>query len=246
MKALLVGYGLALLALWHGTASAQIVIAVDAADPPFMYEDNGRAAGIYPALIAEAYRRMGVEASLTAVPWKRALEDIDNGLSGIGGLYKTTGRLEKYDYSGKLFDELLELYVLKGHGFPFTSIDSLKGHTIGVIRGWSYGDAFDEARRNGLFTTEEASGDAQNFAVLDAGHIDGIIAIREAATTFIARGHLDGRVEALPQPLSRLPTYVAFNKSSGKRDELQRFDAAIAEMRADGSFARIADRMFAP
>ena len=38
--------------------------------------------------------------------------------------------------------------------FPFRSIEDLRGKTIGVVRGSSYGDEFD-ARRNSLFKIEE-------------------------------------------------------------------------------------------
>ena len=243
MKVFLVGCSFLFLVALSGAAYAQNLIAIDAADPPFMYEADGRPASLYPALIAEAYRRIGIAVTITTMPWKRA---IDEGRSGIGGLYKTTSRLEKYDYSDKLFDEILQIYVRKGHGFPFATIDDLAGRTIGVIRGWSYGDAFDDARRQGLFAAEEASGDAQNFAVLEVGHIDCILAIHEAGLAVIRRRHLEERVEALTPPLSNIPTFIAFNKSAGKRDELSRFDAALAAMRLDGSFDRIARRALDP
>jgi polar amino acid transport system substrate-binding protein len=189
---------------------------------------------------------MGADVSVAAIPWKRALEGIDGGSDGVGGLYKTVSRLEKYDYSDKLFDEVLLVYVRKDHTFPYATIDSLTGRTIGVIRGWSYGDLFDDARKAGSFTVEEASGDAQNFTVLEAGHIDCVIAIREAGDAIVAARHLEDRIEALPLPLSSNPSYVAFNKSAEKREQLRRFDAAIVTMRADGSFARITESAMKP
>lgn len=243
MRALWLGCGIGLIMTLTQAAHAASIIAVDAGDPPFMYEADGQAAGLYPALIAEAYRRMGIAVSLQAMPWKRALEGADEVQNGVGGLYETAERLEKYDYSAKLFDEVLAVYVRKGESFPFATLDDLKGRTIGVIRGWSYGDAFDAARRSGLLTAEEATGDDQNFAVLAVGHIDCVIAIREAAATVIAARHLENRVEALAPPLSTNSAYIAFNKADGKRDELRRFDDAIAAMRADGSFARITERL---
>lgn len=245
MKTLLIGCGI-LWTILCGRASAADLIAVDAADAPFMYDSGGQAAGLYPLAIAEAYRRIGRDVSIAAIPWKRAIEGADEAVNGVGGLYKTASRLEKYDYSDKLFDEVLLIYVRKDHGFAFTRIDDLKGRSIGVIRGWSYGDSFDEARRNGLFTAEEASGDDQNFAILDAGHIDSIIAIREAAETAITRHDWQGRFEALPTPLSSNPSYIAFNKSAGSQEVLRRLDAAIAAMRADGSFDRLIQAAFKP
>ena len=227
-----------------GTGAAADVIAVDAADAPFMYAADGQAAGIYPLLIAEAYRRIGQPVTIAAMPWKRALDGADNNLNGIGGLYKTAGRLEKYDYSDKLLDETLLIYVRKGHPFPFQTIADLKGRSVGVIRGWSYGDAFDDARAGGLFTVEEAAGDDQTFAMLDVGHIDCIIAIREAADATVAAHGWGPEFEPLAVPLSSTPSYVAFNKAAGKEDELHRFNDAIAAMRADGTFQRLTEMAF--
>jgi len=245
MKALWIGCCI-FWAIGAGTALAGDLIAVDAADAPFMYETNGQAAGLYPLAIAEAYRRMGMAVAITAVPWKRALDGADNALNGVAGLYKTEDRLKKYDYSDKLFDEVVMIYVRKGHGFPFATIDDLKGHSVGVIRGWSYGDAFDDARRDGVFATEEAAGDEQNFAILEAGHIDCILAIREAAAAAIAGQGWRDQFEPLAIPLSKNPSYVAFNKSAGKQADLRRLDAAIAAMRADGSFDRLVQTTIKP
>lgn len=249
MKTLLIGcctLWVILGATFPGIASATDLIAVDAADPPFMYEAGGQAAGLYPMAIAEAYRRMGLEVTIAAVPWKRALEGTDNAQNGVGGLYKTASRLERYDYSDKLFDEVVLIYVRKGQGFAFATLDDLQGRTVGVIRGWSYGDSFDEARKSGLFNAEDASGDEQNFAILNAGHIDCILAIREAAATAIANHGWQDRFEALAVPLSSNPAYVAFNKSAGKQADLARLDTALAAMRADGSFDRLIQTALKP
>jgi ABC-type amino acid transport substrate-binding protein len=82
--------------------------------------------------------------------------------------------------------------------------------------------------------------------VLAAGNREGKNAVRQAAAAMIAARHLEGRVEALARPLSINPAYLAFNKSSDKRDELRQFDAAIDAMRADGSFASITASMLGP
>jgi len=126
MKALWIGCCVLWWVIGSGPVRAGDLIAVDAADAPFMYETNGQAAGLYPLAIAEAYRRMGTEVTIAAVPWKRALDGADNALNGVAGLYKTEDRLKKYDYSDKLFDEVVMIYVRKGHGFPFATVDDLR------------------------------------------------------------------------------------------------------------------------
>ena len=72
----------------------------------------------------------------------------------MGGIYVNGDRLKKYDYSEKLFDEVIVLYMPAAKAGGFKGIDSLKGMTIGVIRGWSYGDDFDNAVKSGAIKTK--------------------------------------------------------------------------------------------
>ena len=238
---LLTGHGSGVLAA-EGTAAE--VIAVDEGNPPFMYAQGEGAAGLYPALIREAFRRMGVAVDVAAMPWKRALAGIDAGENGVGGIYQNAERLKHYDYSEKLFDEVLVVYTPSSQTFPFTGIDSLKGKRVGVIRGWSYGDDFDAAVKAGTIITEEVQGDAQNFSKLSSGRLDAVIAISESAAAAIASGGISGRVTALEPPFASNAAYLAFakplnNGPVGKGDMLARFNAALASMRADGSYAKI-------
>ena len=49
---------------------------------------------------------------------------LDAGANGVGGIYKNAERLLKYDYSDKLFDEVILVYVPKGSTLTFNGIDS--------------------------------------------------------------------------------------------------------------------------
>ena len=223
-------------------AQAGETVAVDTANPPFMYGENGQAAGVYPALLREAFKRMKVELRIEPQPWKRALAGIDAGTEGVGGIYKNAERIKKYDYSEKLFDEAT--YVYARAPFAFTGVESLKGKRVGVLRGWSYGEDFDKAAKAGEILTEEVGGDAGNFEKLAAGRLDAVIAIKEAAAAVIAAAGYGGKVTALDPPLAVSPTFLAFAKSQGKTAMLEDFNVALAAMRQDGSFDRIVSDAF--
>src|ERR1700761_9115257 len=133
---------------------------------------------------------MGEDVQLSALPWKRALNDAKTGGAGIAGIYKTAERLKSYDFSDKLFDEVVQIYVVKNKGFAFHGVPDLSGKTVGVLRGWSYGDEFDAAVKAGKIRIEEVSGDIQNFEKLAAGRLDAVLAIRESAEIVISSGGL--------------------------------------------------------
>ncbi|WMW66833.1 transporter substrate-binding domain-containing protein [Nitratidesulfovibrio liaohensis] len=119
---------------------------------------------------------------------------------------------------------------------------ALRGMRLGVVRGWSYGDALDAARKAGTFTTEEAGSEAQNLLKVAGGRLDGAIITREGTLWLRERLGLTRLVTMAPQPLAVLPVHLAFRRQDGQRHLLRAFDAAIRDMKADGSYARIVER----
>ena len=93
------------------SANSSVMINVDENAPPFMYLQNGQAAGIYPRIINEAFRRMNVPVKVNAIPWKRALADAKSGRAGIAGLYWTEERARYFDFSDHLLTEKVLIFV---------------------------------------------------------------------------------------------------------------------------------------
>ncbi|WP_284614452.1 substrate-binding periplasmic protein [Aquabacterium humicola] len=229
------------VALLSPPVAAQERVAVDSQNAPFMYADGERAAGLYPALLQAGFDRIGVPVRIEALPWSRALAALEQAEIGVGGIYKNSERVQKYDYSAPIFVEKLVLYVRRDKPRAFAGVPDLAGLRIGVIRGWSYGDAFDAARRGGHLQAEEVASDAQNFSKLEQKRLDAIVAVEQAGTAQLASGQYPS-VIALPTPLAVNPTHLAFNKSANKRALLQRFDRALDAMRRSGEHDRLVER----
>jgi polar amino acid transport system substrate-binding protein len=227
--------------------SAQEIVQFDAANAPFMYAaKDGKAAGLYPALFKEAFNRMGVKVTLNSVPWKRALSDTDAGLAGTGGIYQNADRLKKYDFSDPYYEERLAIYVLAGKEFKFDSIADLTGKTFSVLKGWSYGDEFDNAVKAGSIKSDDGATDDQtNFKKLAIGRCDGVISVVESGTASIQALKLEGKVVALPRLLVTNKVYLAFAKTANKTKLLADFNKTMAAMEKDGSFKSIVNSSFA-
>lgn len=216
--------------------AADPVIYFDQANPPFMYSKDGKASGVYPAIVAAAFRKMNAPVRIESVPWSRALAEIEQGQGGVGGIYKTAERERKFDYSAQIHSERIVVFFHKAKPLNFAKVDDLKGLKVGVIRSWSYGEAFDSARRGGLFTAEEVASDDQNFSKLSAQRLDAVVAVAEAGAAMLAA---HPAVAAAPTPLSEAPTFVAFAKSANQAELLKRFNQAMQEMRTGGELDRI-------
>lgn len=225
--------------LLGGLALAEEIISFDQANPPFMYREGEQARGLYPAIIAEAFRRMGVGVSLQALPWRRALLGAEAGAWGVGGLFMNEDRLRKFDYSEPVFEERLLLYVLRGQEFPFVGIKDLAGKRIGVLRGWSYGDEFDRAVAEGTILADPVVNDQANVGRLLLGRLDAVAIAPESMA--LVRDRLDphGRLVPLPRPLAVNKTYLSFPKSRHLVPLLALFNEELRAMRRDGTLERL-------
>lgn len=225
-------------------ARAETRIAIDNANPPFMYQQNNQPMGLYPLILHAVFARLGEPLSIQATPWKRALLRGAAGEVGIAGIYKNAERLQVFDYSAPIFEERLLLYVQRDKPILFRGIEDLHGRRIGVIRGWSYTDAFDQAARTGQIDAREGSSDEANLRKLASGRLDAVIAIELAGQRLLTHAGLE-QLEPLPQPLSINPTYLVFARQTGQQDLLQRFDQTLAAMRQDGSLQRLIEQAIA-
>lgn len=173
-----------------------------------------------------------------ARPWKRAFVEIDKAQAGIGGLYKNAERLARYDFSDPIYTENIAVYYQRARPFAFHSVTDLYGKTVGVLRGWSYGDVFDAAVRAGSITVEEVSSDRSNFLKLKDGRVDAVLAVEESGKTNLATPGIFG-IDQAATYLASYPVHLAFNKRAAKTELLACFNKALLDMKRDGSFDRI-------
>jgi polar amino acid transport system substrate-binding protein len=231
---------LVLVASLHVFGSdAPPVVCVDAANPPFMSLVNGKAAGLYPTLIDTALQVSGIGAKLDARPWKRCIAELDDAKVGVGGIYKNQDRIQKYDFSEAIFVEKMAVYFHASRPIEFTGIASLAGKRVGVVRGWSYGDEFDKAVKDGKISVEEVASDDQNFQKLAARRLDVVLAIEEAGAAML-KTNLSADVQKSPRYLFENPTYLAFHKRADRKTTLEKFNRAITQMKKTGQLNALA------
>jgi polar amino acid transport system substrate-binding protein len=219
-------------------ARAETLIAIDNANPPFMYQQNEQPLGLYPQMLQAIFARLGEPLLIQPMPWKRALLKGAAGEVGIGGIYRNTERIKVFDYSAPIFEERLLLYVPQDKPFAFDQISDLHDKRIGVIRGWSYTEDFDQAVREGRILAQPGSSDEANLRKLASGRLDAVVAIELAGQRLLHRPGLE-QLTALPKPLSINPTFLVFAKQANQDELLQRFNQVLQEMHEDGSLQRL-------
>ena len=172
------------------------------------------------------------------LPWKRALSYADAGVMGVGGVYKTKDRLEKYDYSDELFKEIIVIFTLRDRRFEYSEISNLYGKKVGILRGWSYGAEFDEASSQKLIEVEEVGTDEQNFMKLMSGRIDCILVVKEVGELLMENNfQYQENIVLIKEVLIVNPTYLIFSKNSNNKELLDIFNRKLLELRESGEYS---------
>lgn len=106
-------------------------------------------------LLAALERELDVVFELRMYPWPRAERYALEGGGLIFGLPKTADRLNTLRYSDAASHRNLWLVTRSDATFNFNTLEDLRGKTLGIVRGYSYGEEFDNARGKRVFRTDE-------------------------------------------------------------------------------------------
>lgn len=233
-------FSLVLSSKSHAQDDGKLTIFVDSSYPPYMFEVNGTEAdGLYPRLLREIAKQADHEIDIQAYPWKRALLYSTSGKGAVGGAYKNDERFKTYDYSKPLYQEKLVLFVNKDSTFEFNTIDDLKGKVVGVNRGWSYGQVFDTARENELFSVNIRNNPNDNFKMLALGRIDCLILDQQSGDSYINLLGFEEQITSLPQAFSVNNSYLIIPKKLKMISFLNDFNAALDQIKDNGSYHAI-------
>lgn len=97
---------------------------------------------------------LGVKFQVRMYPWARAERNARTGGGLVFGLPKNPDRLRELRYSEAVVSNTLWIVTRSDATFPFETLADLQGKTIGAVRGYGYGDEFEQSR-NKLFRVED-------------------------------------------------------------------------------------------
>ncbi|MYM24194.1 transporter substrate-binding domain-containing protein [Duganella sp. FT135W] len=100
-------------------------------------------------------RELGVVFELRMYPWARAERYAIDGAGLILGLPKNADRLHALHYSDVAAYNKLWIVTRSDATFRFNSIEDLRGKSIGMVRGYNYGEEVERARAAKIFRTDE-------------------------------------------------------------------------------------------
>ncbi|WP_248806426.1 substrate-binding periplasmic protein [Pseudomonas sp. MWU13-2100] len=208
---------------------------------PYVYEENGQAQGLDYETTAIVFQRLGIEVEWQFLPWKRCLMLLEQGQAdGALDIFQNPERDSSLLYPSEPLSEVdFVLFYAKAHPHPFSTLDDLKGLTIGTSPGYLYSSVFKDA--TGLKREDGPSHEA-NFGKLVRGRIDLLITDRRVGQRLLKQLRLQDQVDQYPRVIARESQYLAIRRNAGMDLLVQRFGAELRRFKREPAYAALVAR----
>ena len=205
--------------------------------PPFeMSEPVNGLQGFDHEVVVETFHRMGMDAQIIYVPWTRAVSDTVNGLSpALLSCARNAERERDFLLSTPISRDTYGLYYRKGfEPPPISRIEDVIGQSVASVSGYVSLAKLVEIGADPIEVRSEAAG----FQMLAVGRFDFLYSGKQATDFQIMQLGMSGQFGFIET--ENWDYHLCFSKNYARSSELvDRFDAALAEVRADGTYDRI-------
>ena len=222
--------------------SGKLIMATNAAFPPYEYMEGGKIAGI-DAEIAEAIaKKLGLQLQIDDMEFDSITEAVKNGKADVGlaGMTVTDERKEEVDFTVSYATGVQVIIVTEDS--KITSVDDLFAegamHTIGVQRNTT-GDLYTtwDLEDYGKATIERYSKGADAVQALKTGKVDCVVIDNEPAKAFVES--VDG-LKILATEYIQEQYAIAMNKEN--KELFEAVNKALQELIDDGTVKKIIDK----
>ena len=197
--------------------------------PPYSYLQEGEPAGVSVIVLREASRRAGYAARFVELPWKRCLRWVREGRFDA---VIDAARRDDFLQGPTSYSVYTNTFWQRAGGvLGGPDPRALAGRSLGLVAGYTYGDALEAEIEETDIAVAFAKDDPDNAALLAHGRVDAIIGDFVGTRLLADRAGLDIEPVLPHHSVDRL--YPSFNRDRAAMHD--RVDAAVAGMIADGS-----------
>jgi len=212
--------------------------------PPWkILGQDGKPTGVDVEFLDMLANRLGLTVEYVHYPFKRGLKMMESG--EIDLMIGVLRRPEREAYlhfieppykneSSKAF------FVLKGREHAIASHDDLHGLRVGTVLGGLYYPEFDD---DSLIDKYPVTSPDLNISMLLAGRIDAFVMTETAGDCRVAERGLEAEVvKARYVYREHQDVYMVLSRNSPHVARLGEFNRAMAQLVAEGAFARVTER----
>lgn len=230
--------------LWVGLSSIQakdLRVALSDVDyPPYYFIKGGEYYGASMEVAQHVAKQLGHQLTFERYPWARVIESLRRGDADMAiHLFNTSERAIHVIYTGvpHIFESSF-FFVHKDQRVSFEgTLKSLSKYSIGVVRGYSHGDEFDEAKYlQKRFVVYEK----QLLQLLQKKRIDIAVGNRPAILLQAQKLKIANQFLFLNPVIDDGPNYMAFSRTRKDAASLAaEFTEAIVEFKKTGEYQKI-------
>ena len=222
------------------------MILCSADSPPWTIKTGdspSKIKGLAVDLMSELFRRADMQIQMVALPFKRCLKETKDGT--LDGCFMTIKNTERESYA-EFSDAYLAIptYVYYSldrlDRFEWDVWEDFKAYTIGVQRGFKYGQAFTNALERVPLKIVEFSDVNKGIEMIRSGRID-LILINEYRLNYLLMRcpEHQHRLARAQKPVATGLVYIAISKRSPNVSIIPKLNEILAEMESDGTIDRI-------
>ena len=201
--------------------------------PPFIWVENQRPVGLVIDLARALVDNASLHARIEAMAWPRAQAMVEAGeADALLQINPSPGREQAYDFSGPLLESHFHLFRRTNRP-EIQGLDALAGKRVGVEAGglpMEYLTGHGQARPVAIPNWQ------RGFEMLLAGQLDAVFVDRWVGEYELQLNRIEG-IAVVDPPVVTSSSRIAVKK--GNRALLERIDAGLASIQADGTRERI-------
>lgn len=217
------------------TPAEKLIMGTNAQFPPYEYYEGEKIIGIDAEVAALIAEKLGMELEIKDMDFGGIISAVENGVvdMGMAGMTVNEERLLQVDFSTS-YAKGVQVVIVKADS-GIATLDDLAGKMIGV----------QEATTGDIYSTDDFGEEnvkryqngAAAVAALQSGIVDAVIIDNEPAKAFV---EVNEGLTILDTAYAEEDYAIAVAK--GNTELLDKINAALAELTADGSIAAIVNK----
>jgi polar amino acid transport system substrate-binding protein len=217
--------------------------------PPYGDLKDGKAIGFATEIIDKVLPKIGFDAKIEFMPWKRATEMAKNG--EVDAIYSASYNAERAEFlhypETPLHPSEYVFFIRKADAgkLKYDNFDDLKAYKIGVTRAYAYSDELNKKLEE-FKNSEEANTDELNFEKLDQGRIDYFPADLLNGMALLEKLGLKDKIVYLDKRIKVKDYFIAFSKKSPKMSPefVKKFSDQLSAFIQTDEYKKIHDRYY--
>lgn len=155
------------------SANAPTLVTIPVGDwPPYVSAEKPFD-GILPHIVTAAFELQDIKTAYRHTDWTRAYGQVKNATHPVSiGWMHDSSRADDMYFSEPITHITLSFFHRKKMNFRWKNLASLKRYRIGFVTGYSYGDEFNEAIKQGTYQVTEFATPLDAFNALLSSEID--------------------------------------------------------------------------